>query len=556
MLLAVLATYHRLSYGVDFTDEAFYLAIPYHFLLGGTPFVDEINILQLQTLLILPLVKLYYQATGSIDGIVLFARYVYLAFSLLVAGITFLFIRKFVAQPAAVLISLSCVAFIPLNIPAPSYNTLGMGFFTMGCMFGAWAVANQKRLSVVALSGVAHGLAVISYPTLAIPSLVFIAILSALRPMDKLRLLLAYVIGAALPFALIAPDVIRAGAGSVLISLTYSSSFGLRDSRNALLVFSQIFNNKLAIILFLLSFALIYRRRPTLAAYVVLFLPVFVFLIQGSNPTYVSSNWYIISYGLMAPLLLVFIGGKEKVRQMFFAVWVPSFVAGLIAASSSGNGAISAAVGLFPASIVTSVFVVLTFVDISSRYPKGEKYSVNHLWLAVPPVLVASFLVIYQFGALYRDDRVKELDTQIKTGAYAGLFTTREKNDFMTNLCNDISALSMPSDTVLFYDRFPAGYLLTSMSPATNTMWLFQVADYQPNLDRSGLLQYYSSKNRFPDLAIKMKHVPYTRNEVNNLVYPSGDLLNNMIEGPQYRVVLSRDNYTIFRKVKANPDIS
>ncbi len=43
---AIALGYWRLFYGVDFTDEAWYVAVPYRFVLGGTPYVDELSVPQ------------------------------------------------------------------------------------------------------------------------------------------------------------------------------------------------------------------------------------------------------------------------------------------------------------------------------------------------------------------------------------------------------------------------------------------------------------------------------------------------------------------------------
>ncbi len=44
--VAALAAYVRLFFGVDFTDEAFYSALPHVFSLGARPYLDELNITQ------------------------------------------------------------------------------------------------------------------------------------------------------------------------------------------------------------------------------------------------------------------------------------------------------------------------------------------------------------------------------------------------------------------------------------------------------------------------------------------------------------------------------
>jgi hypothetical protein len=55
---------------VDTTDEAFYYAMPFRFLLGDTPFLDEIDIHQTSTVFSLPFLKAFLLLRGNLEGIV------------------------------------------------------------------------------------------------------------------------------------------------------------------------------------------------------------------------------------------------------------------------------------------------------------------------------------------------------------------------------------------------------------------------------------------------------------------------------------------------------
>jgi len=72
--IAALSLLHRLPYGVSHRDEAFYGAMPYSFLLGNRPYVDELARHQNAGILVLPFFRLYRAIVGSADGIILFNR--------------------------------------------------------------------------------------------------------------------------------------------------------------------------------------------------------------------------------------------------------------------------------------------------------------------------------------------------------------------------------------------------------------------------------------------------------------------------------------------------
>jgi hypothetical protein len=134
VVLAVIGlTYWRLYYGIDFTDESYYVAVPFRLVLGARPFVDETAVAQqLAAILIYPFVRAYYAVAGQ-TGIVLFLRHLQFLFSLTVALAVVFALRSVLETRRAVLVGLAVVAFVPFNIHSLSYNTLGGGLFTAGC---------------------------------------------------------------------------------------------------------------------------------------------------------------------------------------------------------------------------------------------------------------------------------------------------------------------------------------------------------------------------------------------------------------------------------------
>ena len=76
----VAASYARMYFGVDFTDEAFYVALPYRFANGARPLVDEALLVQQSSAVLLyPFVKSYTGVAGT-KGIVVFARHLHFLF--------------------------------------------------------------------------------------------------------------------------------------------------------------------------------------------------------------------------------------------------------------------------------------------------------------------------------------------------------------------------------------------------------------------------------------------------------------------------------------------
>ena len=141
VVVAAGLTYGRLYYGVDLTDEAFYIAVPYRFVLGAAPLIDETNIVQQTPVVLLyPFVGLWHWLVG-IDGLILYARHLHLLFTLVVGFAVFASLKRLLDDAiSSVVCAAAAVVFVPFGIHGLSYNTFASGFFTAGCFLGAaWA---------------------------------------------------------------------------------------------------------------------------------------------------------------------------------------------------------------------------------------------------------------------------------------------------------------------------------------------------------------------------------------------------------------------------------
>ena len=160
-------TYARLYFGIDFTDESFYVAVSYRLALGGRPLIDETNVAQLtSSLLLYPFVKIYATVAG-LTGIVLYMRHLYFFFSVGASVALFAALRRCQHDGAlSATLAASTVAIVPFSIYALSYNTFARDFFAVGCLLGvSWLVDRKRRY--LAAAGTALGLAVFTYPPFA-----------------------------------------------------------------------------------------------------------------------------------------------------------------------------------------------------------------------------------------------------------------------------------------------------------------------------------------------------------------------------------------------------
>src|SRR6185312_115254 len=97
-VLMVYGVVYSLYFGVTPTDEPFYISLPYRFILGDRPFIDEYNVVQSAGLFLLPFVKLYLYMKGSTEGIILFVRYLNFAFFSILTYLTYFAFKKYISK--------------------------------------------------------------------------------------------------------------------------------------------------------------------------------------------------------------------------------------------------------------------------------------------------------------------------------------------------------------------------------------------------------------------------------------------------------------------------
>lgn len=167
--ITVLAVW-KCRYGFGGLDESFCLTIPHRLSQGDRLFADEWHLSQLSGLLNVPFVWLYRTVTGSMEGILLAARYLYVLFHGLVALFCYARLRKYgFASVAAVGLY---YLFTPYDIMALSYNTMGIDFLLVaGLLLGTC----EKRVCHV-LGGLSLSASVLCCPYLAAAYLVYGAV--------------------------------------------------------------------------------------------------------------------------------------------------------------------------------------------------------------------------------------------------------------------------------------------------------------------------------------------------------------------------------------------
>ena len=113
-------------------DESTFVSYAQRFANGDRPIVDDWSQSQLFALLLCPAYKLYVAIKGSTTGIILYMRFVFLAFNAVVYWIVYLCLRKY--RWTALLATLLFCMYVPFGIFACSYSTVAPRLLMIVCL--------------------------------------------------------------------------------------------------------------------------------------------------------------------------------------------------------------------------------------------------------------------------------------------------------------------------------------------------------------------------------------------------------------------------------------
>jgi hypothetical protein len=531
----------RLRFGVDLSDESYYLALAMRFVYGDRPFVDEQNVGLLGALFTTPFVWVWYHLFG-LSGAVLALRGVYAAMSVGVGVVGYRTLKAFVPRSVAVLAAVTPLAFVPYALPAPRYNTIAVAAAAVSALLLVYDTGGPPTQRRMFLVGLFASVAAVVYPSLVllypVVSLAGWWLYPDARRSNFLALSAGYALGA---FVLVLV-VLQAGVDALSASLEYThSSHGSdyvgrieyiwRDGvvfvRTRLMVFAAL--GVLAVLAATMRRA---RGVFVLAGVVACGLGARVW--DG----YIRSVELAILVTVFAIVLLaVPIVRGEARRRLGVALAVAVTVGATVAFSSTGA---LKAVGV--ALLVGAPFWPVVFYRASVDESADDAGSWREIVALLSCAVLVTFGLAASYAGTYRDAPIPELTETVPDGPFAGLRTTPERAASIRLLQEDLATTVAPDDRILVFDRLPAGYLLADARPATNSVWL----SVQPEEagSRNSTLAYYERTGIQPTVALVRTGFDF--------VYPpvtEAHALREYVSEPVWRREVVRPDYEIWRRV-------
>lgn len=547
--LMALGSYLRLFVGVGLggsQDEYHWVGSAALSSIGGTPFINDRYIQQLCGLTYEPFVYLYYKLFGN-TGVLLFVRHLYFA---LASSSAYIFYRRY--RPKTDPIIALAIASLPLfgvfwAIPSLGYNAIGSLCFGCGSLMALDALDKGSRKRLVA-SAVYFAFALSAYPTLLLALVTLWAFLLAMRlymkkPVVK-ELLIANALTAALVASFLLIGVARAGWDNVLFTYTFSTAQQSLGS----------FTGKLYY-----GFFLMLAFWPPLWAVIPLFFLWLALWIWRGLPWHAFAIPMLLWIAFKEPpepgtfhpplLMLLALSGLPVVVRAFrkdletqwteIVLWATALVS-----------------TLFPwwSSMLT---VYVTFVTSTYCLPPiftlVRPWRISP-WLSLVTMVIPATIFLHKVVIGNFDDSSRGVELELLTeGPFAGLVTSPPRAAYLTTMLRDLESVKTGSSSILFYDEFPLGFLMSDLYPATPTVFMHGLREsFQV---RPWYRYYYSQPLNQPDVIFRFNWYPIDGEKVSvhpDKFKPYEDPFWRFLpeESGVYEKVIDRGSYEVYKRKK------
>lgn len=539
--LMVLISYARIYFGVGILDEAQHTGSIFMTALGGKPYFNEMFSQQAAGLLFEPLIWLYYQVFGTTGG-QLACRHIYFVVYMTWAWVTFRYFRERVSFITALAIALVPAVGATTGIPSPNYFTMGLAGFGMAAVLLLGALEKRSSREMV-YAGLALFLSITSYPTYGIVWPIFLIVTAVFCWRENVPFLRAAfwstLLGGTLMLLFFGICIYRFGLDNFIATYEFSRDFGTFGSFTQKAAYTWwLFRGFapppwISAPILILWWALNHWARVPWVA----ILPALILAVGLQEPPE-SGPWATTLMLLLAfSSLPVLFGVSVRRRWPELALWI--------------TGVLCAPLFMWTSSMTLYVMYMALNFTMMANLALSEEQRPSRPWslfaLFMPGVLLFFLVWINNMD----DEDVIYQTEFITSGYFAGTRTSKYNYDFLQQVQADIDECGTRGKTVLFYDMFAAGYLMSSMKPAMRSLLMHPLS--MSWRVRHLYTMYYTDPATRPDCIfrfMKVRQIDGTWLNNDPKQYQIKDSFWSYLpeDSGEYVPLRVRDTYTVYLK--------
>ena len=489
-------------YGLSAPDESFYITVPYRFMLGDRPFINEWHVSQLTAILQYPFVFLFLKVTGGTEGIILYFRLLFILFQTALSCVMFLKLKSrgfFPSLIAALLFNL----YVPVGILSLDYYTLSMLPFAVIALILIFS--DNITAPKLALCGTLYACAVLAQPSFAAGYLIWFILTAVFAVIRKqphklltFRSLLwatagiipVFIVFCVFIFSKLTPAEFLSALPNIWRNEEYSSKTLLVGFPDFFVYLCKIFSWGLAAMALALILVIIDKQRQQRAlirisgafiASAVSLVFAVIYAIKQTSSIPLLHLPFIVSYvGIIAYILL-----RNKDKRLL-ALWVSGVVYFFLLGLTSEAMAFVGSYGLV-LSAVSSVFMICSLCSELIREPDAKKSAKKKTKKNAPrlsPVIMSlllfmTVLCIHSGLMLSRDLVDFEYDREpltktvsVARGPYKGIRISPEEDRVYNDILNDIEFIdSLTDKKYSVFSNNPWHFLASGRLPLNFSLW-------------------------------------------------------------------------------------
>lgn len=510
ILIGILLLVNRVRYGIDLTDETWYVAEPYIVSQNAIPFVDNWTQAPGFTLPVALLFHLFVSFTHGTEGIVLFSRLLYVFWLITVLLIAFYFLGH--SFSGTCYIALFPLMFPGLNLYDINYNSLGIIYLLLVLvlmLFTEEKHGNKKLMFTSFMAGFILARTIIGAPCTILAWIILIFLCMMQKQWAKLRSFLLGTIAAAV--AVVGWCCLKGGIKDFIKGLW----IWLNDSAYFKVVAKHTLANDLTYLAsfckpFLLSLLISFLFRKFFYKYTkMIYCYLAVLFLWGLKSAFMIPSGYnsikaLVKYLWFIPfvvLLAVKMNSFQKKIVINICIFnVIYFVIYLFASFSNIYGFIAREYWLYIPSVFSMVLLLHMVKD---------NIGVAYLgWYA--GILLMGFLTVkIAYEDVYRDVSIDCQNAVVSSGIWKGCYTTAERAQAVETLEHYIRSVTSEGDDILFLDQVPFGYLMSNGKACTPTASDPMLYSYNVNNEEI-MFDYFLYHNKIPN---KIIYIDFGRDE-------------------------------------------
>lgn len=506
--IGIFFLFNRLRFGVELTDESWYVAESYIVSQGAVPFVNNWSQAPGFTLPLAFIFKMYTAIHGT-EGIFLFSRIIYACWLIIVSFVSIYILGKYLPGTTPFIAIFPLIFIAPYSLFDINYNTIGVVYLLLVLVLMIFPQEDQctgKYHTFSVVAGLIIARAIIGTPYILMAWIILLALCAKTKQWKKLY---SFIAGNTVMAVIVVGWCCISGGGvgnfiKGLFAWLHDCMYFKIPARHSFI--GDVLYLVYFCIPFLICFIVTQAIRKSFSQNNNVFYGVVIaFIICGLclaffvGPTYKN----IVKYLWFVPFIIYFGDKLQEKRELvrniciFNAIYFAVF---LFSSSCNVYGFSSREYWL----CVPSIFSVLLINYMIHN--RVAAYGV----LYVGSLVLGVLFITYVYGYVYRDQTIELLDTKVDYGAYKGCYTTAARAEAVKELEQYLRSVTEADDNILFLDQVPFAYVMTEANACTPNSADPMSHSYGVNSPEA-MYDYFALSGRVPN---KIIYIDFGRDEL------------------------------------------